>query len=35
MSYGEFSENNHPLIPNGYCEEEWALELIDKVNSLN
>ncbi len=33
IGYGEFSENNHPLIPNGYCEEEWALELIDKVNN--
>ena len=33
ISYGEFSENNHPLIPNGYCEEEWALELIEKINS--
>ncbi len=33
ISYGEFSENNHPLMPNGYCEEEWALELIDKINN--
>lgn len=33
ISYGEFSENNHPLVPNGYCEEEWALELIEKINS--
>ncbi len=33
ISYGEFSENNHPLIPNGYCEEEWALELIEKINN--
>ena len=33
ISYGEFSENNHPLVPNGYCEEEWALELIDKLNN--
>jgi DNA polymerase II large subunit len=32
ISYGEFSENNHPLVPNGYCEEEWALELIEKIN---
>jgi len=22
IGYGEFSENNHPLVPNGYCEEE-------------
>lgn len=34
ISYGEFSENNHPLIPNGYCEEEWGLELIEKLNNL-
>lgn len=32
ICYGEFSENNHPLIPNGYCEEEWAVELVDKIN---
>lgn len=31
ICYGEFSENNHPLVPNGYCEEEWALELLEKV----
>lgn len=33
ISYGEFGENNHPLVPNGYCEEEWALELIEKLNA--
>ena len=33
VSYGEFSENNHILVPNGYCEEEWALELIEKINN--
>lgn len=32
VCYGEFSENNHPLVPNGYCEEEWTLELIEKLN---
>lgn len=32
ISYGEFFENNHNLIPNGYCNEEWAVELVDKVN---
>jgi len=32
ICYGEFSENNHTLVPNGYCEEEWALELIEKIN---
>jgi DNA polymerase II large subunit len=35
ISYGEFSENNHVLVPNGYCEEEWALELIEKINEEN
>jgi len=33
IGYGEFSENNHILVPNGYCEEEWALELIEKINN--
>ncbi|MFX1372707.1 MAG: DNA polymerase II large subunit [Promethearchaeota archaeon] len=32
FSYGEFTENNHILIPSGYVEEWWALEL---ENSLN
>ena len=32
IGYGEFSENNHVLVPNGYCEEEWSLELIEKIN---
>ena len=32
IAYGEFSENNHPLVPNGYCEEEWTEELIEKIN---
>jgi len=27
FGYGEFSENNHKLIPSGYVEEWWALEL--------
>ena len=35
ISFGEFSENNHKLIPNGYCEEEWCLELIEKLNKKN
>lgn len=32
IGYGEFSENNHTLVPNGYVEEQWALELIEKIN---
>ena len=27
FGFGEFSENNHKLIPSGYVEEWWALEL--------
>ena len=27
ISFGEFLENNHPLIPCGYCEEWWLLEV--------
>ncbi len=26
VSYGEFLENNHPLIPPSYCEEWWRLD---------
>ena len=26
ISFGEFMENNHPLIPPAYCEEWWMLE---------
>ncbi len=27
FGYGEFLENNHPLMPAGYCEEWWAQEV--------
>ncbi|MFX1386207.1 MAG: DNA polymerase II large subunit [Promethearchaeota archaeon] len=27
FGYGEFTENNHILVPSGYVEEWWALEL--------
>ncbi|MFX1295201.1 MAG: DNA polymerase II large subunit [Promethearchaeota archaeon] len=27
IAYGEFLENNHILIPSGYCEEWWCEEL--------
>lgn len=33
ISYGEFSENNHVLVPNGYVEEEWVLELVEAINN--
>lgn len=26
ISFGEFMENNHPLVPPSYCEEWWRLE---------
>jgi DNA polymerase II large subunit len=26
ISFGEFLENNHPLVPCGYCEEWWLLD---------
>lgn len=27
IGYGEFLENNHPLMPAGYCQEWWAQEV--------
>ncbi|TFG29827.1 MAG: DNA polymerase II large subunit [Promethearchaeota archaeon] len=33
FGFGEFSENNHKLIPSGYVEEWWALELENKVKN--
>ncbi|HDZ16918.1 MAG TPA: DNA polymerase II large subunit, partial [archaeon] len=32
FGFGEFNENNHKLIPSGYVEEWWALELEDFIN---
>jgi DNA polymerase II large subunit len=32
ISFGDFLENNHPLIPAGYCEEWWAEELASTIN---
>lgn len=29
-NYGDFLKSNHPLIPGGYCEEWWQLELDSK-----
>ncbi len=31
FGYGEFTENNHILIPSGYVEEWWALELEESI----
>ncbi len=33
ISHGEFSENGHNLIPAGYCEEWWYLELKKQLKS--
>ncbi|MCF2135652.1 MAG: DNA polymerase II large subunit [Candidatus Thorarchaeota archaeon] len=27
IALGEFLENNHPLVPSGYCEEWWSHDL--------
>ncbi|MBY9007636.1 MAG: DNA polymerase II large subunit [Candidatus Lokiarchaeota archaeon] len=35
FGYGEFSENNHKLIPSGYVEEWWILELKKKIEENN
>ncbi len=35
ISHGEFSENSHSLIPPGYCEEWWALELKKALEKSN
>ena len=32
IGYGEFLENNHVLMPAGYCEEWWARELENALN---
>ncbi len=31
VAFGEFLENNHILIPSGYCEEWWCQELKDAL----
>ncbi|MFW9988061.1 MAG: DNA-directed DNA polymerase II large subunit [Candidatus Odinarchaeota archaeon] len=33
FGYGEFTENNHILIPSGYVEEWWALELENSLKN--
>jgi len=33
FGYGEFAENNHKLIPSGYVEEWWALDLKKAVKN--
>ena len=32
INYGDFLENNHPLVPSSYCFEWWIAELERKVD---
>ncbi len=32
INYGDFLENNHPLVPSSYCYEWWVQELAAKVS---
>jgi DNA polymerase II large subunit len=34
VALGEFLENNHPLVPSGYCEEWWSHELDEACSQL-
>ncbi|MFW9818763.1 MAG: DNA polymerase II large subunit [Candidatus Thorarchaeota archaeon] len=34
FGYGEFTENNHILVPSGYVEEWWALELEKSIKNI-
>jgi DNA polymerase II large subunit len=34
FNYGDFSENGHVLVPAGYCEEWWILELEKELVNL-
>jgi len=34
FGFGEFTENNHKLVPSGYVEEWWALELENSIRSI-
>ncbi|MHA2041769.1 MAG: DNA polymerase II large subunit, partial [Candidatus Thorarchaeota archaeon] len=35
VALGEFLENNHPLVPSGYCEEWWSHDLERVYSSLD
>ncbi|MFQ6071733.1 MAG: DNA polymerase II large subunit, partial [Methanosarcinales archaeon] len=35
INYGDFLENNHPLVPASYCFEWWIQELEKAVGDLN
>jgi len=34
VGLGEFLENNHPLVPSGYCEEWWSHDLESAYSGL-
>jgi DNA polymerase II large subunit len=34
VALGEFLENNHPLVPSGYCEEWWSHDLDATISKL-
>ncbi|MFW9962124.1 MAG: DNA polymerase II large subunit [Candidatus Sifarchaeia archaeon] len=34
VALGEFLENNHPLVPSGYCEEWWSHDLDHAVSKI-
>lgn len=34
FGFGEFTENNHKLIPSGYVEEWWSLELENALENI-
>lgn len=33
VAFGEFLENNHPLMQSGYCEEWWIQEVIESIKA--
>lgn len=35
VSYGDFQKSNHPLVPGGYCEEQWLAELERAAKAKN
>ncbi|HEC96307.1 MAG TPA: DNA polymerase II large subunit, partial [Euryarchaeota archaeon] len=35
IPFGEFLENNHPLLPGTYCVEWWIQEVKEKVGEIN
>jgi DNA polymerase II large subunit len=35
FGYGEFTENNHLLVPSGYVEEWWALDLEKSIKDID